>query len=95
MARQHKFPVPQDSKIGNPTIIVPKEKVLALYNQSNLSNSRQNYCEAVKNWFLEQALGRYGWSAGYPSGCGGGINLVYKGNTLPPLANHPSHNLLE
>ncbi|ELA3113628.1 hypothetical protein RFM33_004332 [Vibrio vulnificus] len=95
MGRPHKFPIPQDARVGNPTTIVSKQKVLALYNQNNPSNTRQNYCEVVVNWFIDQALCVYGWSLAYPSGCGQGINLAYNGGAMPPIGNNSSKLLLD
>jgi hypothetical protein len=94
MGRPHKFPIPQDTRVGNPTIFVPKAKVLALYNQNNPQNIRQNYCELVVNWFLDQALCIHGWSAAIPSGCGQGINLVYNGDAMSPISSNSSRPLL-
>ncbi len=61
MARRQEFPDPRDRSINEPTVILSKTKVLALYNQQNPEDKAKYVSESVRRW-LEKDADTRGWS---------------------------------
>ncbi len=74
MSRPFNFPDPRDVRVGNPTFLASRELVLNLYNQSNPESAATNYCQRVKEWFIQEALD-IGWSNALEAGNNLGILL--------------------
>ncbi len=86
MARPFNFPSPQSVTIGNPTMFVPADLAINLYNQDSDNQPAKNFSQSVKNWFIEQAYA-VGWSnAGMP-GDNSGILL----QATVQLITHPKY----
>lgn len=89
MGRPFNFPTPQGVTIGNPTMFVPADLAVSLYNQDSDNKEAKNFSQSVKTWFVEQAYA-VGWShAGVP-GDNTGVMLQATVNLVP----HPSYGLL-
>lgn len=66
MGRPFNFPTPQSVTIGNPTMFVPADLAISLYNQDSDNQVAKKFSQSVKSWFVEQAYA-VGWShAGLP-----------------------------
>lgn len=86
MARPFNFPSPQSVTIGNPTMFVPADLAINLYNQDSDNLQAKNFSQSVKSWFVEQAYA-VGWSnAGLP-GDNSGILL----QATVQLVTHPKY----
>jgi len=89
MGRPFNFPTPQGVTVGNPTMFVPADLAVSLYNQDSDNKEAKNFSQSVKNWFVEQAYA-VGWSnAGVP-GDNSGVMLQATVHIVP----HPSYGLL-
>ncbi len=75
MARPFNFPTPQSVTIGNPTMFVPADLVLNLYNQDSDNKEAKNFSQSVRDWFIHEAYA-VGWSSAGPDGTNSGILLV-------------------
>lgn len=82
MGRPFDFPTPQGVTIGNPTMFVPAEHAIRLYNQDTDNQQAKNFSQSVKDWFISQAYA-VGWSfAGVP-GDNSGILLQATVHVIP------------
>lgn len=60
MARDYKFPSPNDYKPSEPAIFCPAERVLCLYNQDS-GDTAARIAKKVRTWFRTQAH-QAGWA---------------------------------
>ncbi|MDR2306832.1 MAG: hypothetical protein LBE53_06510 [Paucimonas sp.] len=86
MGRPFNFPTPQSVTIGNPTMFVPADLVLSLYNQDSDNPKAINFSQKVREWFIREAYA-VGWSNAGVDGTNSGILLVAVVNVIP----HPSY----
>lgn len=86
MGRPFDFPTPQSVTIGNPTMFVPAERVLNLYNQDSDNPKAINFSQRVRDWFIHEAYA-VGWSNAGVDGGNTGILLVANVQVIP----HPTY----
>ncbi|MDE9518702.1 hypothetical protein KKJ17_13395 [Xenorhabdus bovienii] len=82
MSRPFNFPSPQGVTIGNPTMFVPAEIAIHLYNQDSDNRPAKNFCQSVKEWFIKEAYD-VGWSHVGVSGDNAGILLQATVQIIP------------
>lgn len=87
MSRPFNFPTPQGVTIGNPTMFVPADLVLSLYNQDTDNQTAINFSQSVKEWFISQAYA-VGWSSAGVVGGNTGILLVANVQIIPHSSHH-------
>lgn len=82
MSRPFSFPTPQGVTIGNPTMFVPADLVLSLYNQDADNPRAINFSQSVRDWFISEAYA-VGWSSAGVVGGNTGILLVANVQIIP------------
>ncbi|AYA40582.1 hypothetical protein HZS38_09310 [Xenorhabdus nematophila] len=82
MARPFNFPSPQSVLIGNPTMFVPAELAISLYNQDPDNQPAKNFSQSVKDWFIREVRA-IGWNHAGATGDNTGILLIVNVRITP------------
>lgn len=69
MPKPYPFPDPNDRSPNSPTVIVPSNKVLYLYNKNHPEEQNmQKVTEKVQTWFIDESKNQYHWNNAHFAG---------------------------